>query len=299
MNVAPFVCPVCNHRCSTPAFQCKDHFITGENFPILKCDGCGLHFTGHLPAISELGKYYKSDDYISHSDTRKGLINQVYHFVREYMLARKLKILKKHTGKEKGRLLDIGAGTGYFLHYASQKGWSVSGTEKDPDARKVAAEKWGIDIKPDTELFRQSGEIYDAITLWHVMEHLPDLDTHWKGISSKLTPEGVLIIALPNPESTDAKQYGAFWAAWDVPRHLWHFSPAQVMQLAGKHGFRIEAMHRMPFDSFYISMMSEKYRNSTFPLLKGLIAGKISWLVSLFDTAKCSSVIYVLRKVSK
>lgn len=299
MNAAPFVCPVCNHCGSTSAFQCIDHFITGEKFPILKCEGCGLHFTANLPSQSDMGRYYKSDDYISHSDTRQGLVNQVYHFVREYMLARKLSILKKYTGKETGRLLDIGAGTGYFLNYARQKGWSVSGTEKDPDARNMAFEKWGIKILPETDLFHPSGEFFDAITLWHVMEHLPDLDAHWKGISSKLTPEGALIIALPNPESTDAKHYGPFWAAWDVPRHLWHFNPAQVRQLAGKHGFRVEAMHRMPFDAFYISMMSEKYRKRSFPLLKGLVIGKISWLKSLFNTAKCSSVIYVLRKVSE
>lgn len=299
MNAAPFVCPVCNHSGSTPVFQCKDHFITGEKFPILKCNGCGFHFTGNLPALNDLGRYYKSDDYISHSDTRQGMVNRAYHLVREYMLARKLKIVKKYAGKEKGNLLDIGAGTGYFLSYARQKGWTVSGTEKDPDARNVAFEKWGIKILPDNELFHPSGDLFDAITLWHVMEHLPDLDAHWKCISSKLTPDGALIIALPNHESSDAKHYGSFWAAWDVPRHLWHFSPAQVRQLAGKHGFRIEAMHPMPFDAFYISMMSEKYRNSSFPLLKGLITGKISWLISLFSTAKCSSVIYVLRKDSE
>lgn len=298
MNASNFVCPVCAHGKYTPAFKCKDHFITGEEFPILKCNGCGLLFTGNLPDPENLGKYYKSDDYISHSDTRQGLVNRIYHLVRDYMLGKKMQIVEKYTGKNNGRILDIGAGTAYFLNHARSKGWVVSGTEKDPDARKMANEKWKINILPDTDLFTLAGESFDAITLWHVMEHLPDLDAHWNAISKKLSENGVLIIALPNSQSSDAIHYGKYWAAWDVPRHLWHFNPAQVRQMAEKHGFTLEAMHRMPFDAFYISILSEKYRNSALALLRGLTMGKISWLKSLFNTTSCSSVIYIFRKES-
>jgi 2-polyprenyl-3-methyl-5-hydroxy-6-metoxy-1,4-benzoquinol methylase len=192
-------------------------------------------------------------------------------------------------------LLDIGAGTGYFLQVMLKRGWKISGTEKSDSARKFAAEKWGMQLLPEDGLGSLPENSFDAITLWHVMEHLHDLHTYWEKLAGLLKREGSLIIALPNPASADAGHYREHWAAWDVPRHLWHFSPENIKQIAEKHGFILQSTYRMPFDVFYVSILSERYKKSAFPILKGLLKGTVWWCFSLLSIEKCSSLIYVFK----
>jgi 2-polyprenyl-3-methyl-5-hydroxy-6-metoxy-1,4-benzoquinol methylase len=296
METPEIICPICRNTGFTEVLRLTDHFVTGEVFPLLKCKDCGFLITGNVPVNDEMERYYKSDDYISHSDTSTGLINRVYHTVRNLMLQKKFNIVKHATAKANGKLLDIGAGTGYFLNYAQKKGWEITGTEKSNTARLFAQQRWNLTIYPENQIYNLGDEYFDAITLWHVLEHLPDPDNHWKVFHRILKKEGRVIIALPNFESADAKHYGEHWAAWDVPRHLWHFSPDHIRRMAENSGFTLVDMHRMPFDSFYISMLSEKYKKSPFPSVKGIFIGKLSWILSLINIKKCSSVIYIFKK---
>jgi SAM-dependent methyltransferase len=211
------------------------------------------------------------------------------------MLKKKAGFVKKTSGLENGTLLDIGAGTGHFLHVMQKRGWNVSGTEKDAKARNFSLEQWGIRLLPDEGLFSLPDQSFDVITLWHVLEHLYAPLDYLKKASALLEPAGSLIIALPNPASCDAHHYREYWAAWDVPRHLWHFQPENMEKLALKAGFTLRRTCRMPFDAFYVSILSEKYRGSKAALLKGVFFGKLSWMLSLAYPKKCSSLIYEFR----
>lgn len=296
MNHTSFSCPVCHHHQFTLVFNARDHYVSGEIYPVNSCDQCGFHMTGNLPPDDQMDQYYQSDDYISHSDTRKGLFNRMYHTVRNLMLYQKFSIVKRTTGKTTGRVLDIGAGTGYFLNFAAGKEWETTGTERSSEARKFAREHWKLDLLPGDHLFDLPSASFDAITLWHVLEHLPEQDKYWKTFSNLLPEGGFLFIALPNFRSFDAGHYKEYWAAWDVPRHLWHYAPEHIIRQAGNYGFRLYGMKQMPFDAVYVSILSEKYKKSKFPLIKGLFFGKISWFGSLMNVKKSSSVIYIFRK---
>jgi SAM-dependent methyltransferase len=216
--------------------------------------------------------------------------------VRSYMLGRKSRLVEKATKKKSGKILDVGTGTGFFLNEMKTHGWQVSGTEKSSDARAFAQKKFGLKIDEPAQLFQFENDNYDAITLWHVLEHIHRLDENMQTFSSLLKRDGKLIIAVPNHTSYDARHYKEYWAAWDVPRHLWHFGPEQMKLFGEKHGFQLQSFHTMPFDSFYVSLLSEKYKKSKLALFKGLMHGKISWLKSLANKSKCSSVIYVFGK---
>jgi len=289
------LCPVCGKQDFRTEFSVTDFFVSGEKFPVIRCLNCGFRLTGKAPGPGESGRYYQSESYISHSNTRKGMVNRLYHIVRRVMLKKKAEFVKKTTGLSIGTLLDIGAGTGHFLYVMQQSGWNVSGTEKDTKARKFSSEHWGIELLPDEGLFSLPDQSFDVITLWHVLEHLHSPLDYLKKASALLKPAGSLIIALPNPASFDAQHYREYWAAWDVPRHLWHFQPENIEKLALKAGFSLKRTKRMPFDAFYVSILSEKYRQSKAALLKGLFYGKLSWLLSLVSPRKCSSLIYEFR----
>lgn len=240
--------------------------------------------------------YYASPDYISHSDTRKGIINRLYHLIRCYMLGRKARLVRRALHRKSGRLLDIGTGTGYFIHTMYEKGWDVEGVEKNPQARAFTEAHFGLKVKEESELTDFPAASFDVITLWHVMEHIERIDELWETLYRLLDDSGVLIVAVPNSNSSDAMRYGADWAAYDVPRHLWHFTPATMQQYGQKHRFALEQHYPMPFDGFYISMMSERYRGSCFPFLKGLYGGTRAWFDSLAKKGRSSSLIYIFKK---
>ncbi len=290
------LCPVCGENNFSPFLTCTDFFVSGEKFGIKACDSCGFKITENIEDEDNIGKYYESENYISHSNTTKGLVNSVYHSVRKYMLRRKRKLVEKSTKLKTGKILDVGTGTGFFLNEMKLKGWQVTGTEKSQDAREFSKKEFGLDTLETEELFKLKNESFDVITLWHVLEHIHRINENMQKFKELLMPSGKLIIAVPNHTSYDARHYKEFWAAWDVPRHIWHFSPEQMKQLGEKHGLKLAGLQTMPFDSFYVSLLSEKYKKSKLTLLNGLFFGKISWWESIFKPANCSSLIYIFEK---
>jgi 2-polyprenyl-3-methyl-5-hydroxy-6-metoxy-1,4-benzoquinol methylase len=291
-------CPVCDGKTFSSFLTCTDFFVSGEKFQIKQCNSCGFKITENIEDEDNIERYYQSENYISHSNTSKGIVNSVYHAVRKFMLRRKRNLVEKVTGIRNGHILDVGTGTGFFLNEMKEYGWQVTGTEKSSDARDFAKNEFNLDNLSSENLFTLKNSSFDAITLWHVLEHIHLLNENMETFNRLLKTDGKLIIAVPNHDSSDAKHYKEFWAAFDVPRHIWHFAPKQMKQLGEKYGFKLTSLHTMPFDSFYVSMLSEKYKKSKLALFKGIFYGKISWLNSIFNSAKCSSVIYVFEKAN-
>ncbi len=289
-------CPLCGGNHFKPYLNCKDYCVSGEDFTLYECEDCGFRFTQLVPVEDEIGAYYATPDYISHSDTRKGLINHLYHYVRRYMLNRKAKLVRSTLRRKNGRLLDIGTGTGYFAHTMYEKGWDVEAVEKNEQARNFAKEHFHLTVYGEKELSSFASQSFDVITLWHVMEHIEHLNTLWETLYRLLDDKGVLIVAVPNSNSYDAERYGKYWAAYDVPRHLWHFTPTTMQQFGLKHRFVLEQHHAMPFDAFYISMMSERYKGSAFPFIKGMYWGLRAGMDTLTRRGRSSSIIYIFRK---
>ncbi len=290
------VCPLCESKHLKQTITCVDYYASGETFDLFRCEDCGFQFTQNFPAETEIGRYYETSDYISHSDTKKGLVNNLYHLVRKRMLIRKAKLISHLFGKSSGTLLDIGAGTGYFANVMQQKEWEVTAIEKNPQARAFAKEHFNLDVYEETVLEDFCDKSFDAITLWHVMEHLEHLNETWERLHHLLSDDGILVVAVPNCSSYDAGKYKQYWAAYDVPRHLWHFTPDTIQQFGAKHNFILTAQYPMPFDAFYISMLSEKYKKSFSPFIKGMMTGIIAWLHTLAKKEKSSSIIYVFRR---
>lgn len=276
---------------------CTDFYASGEQFELCRCRECGFVFTQGAPVEAEIGRYYETPDYISHSDTKKGAMNAIYHRVRQYMLGSKARLVMRVARcVSQGRLLDIGTGTGYFANAMDGRGWTVEAIEKNPQARAFAKEHFGLEVKPESALDGFAPGSFDVITLWHVMEHLERLNETWERLKELLTGKGVLVVAVPNCSSYDAQKYGSRWAAYDVPRHLWHFTPATIGRLADKHGFALAESHPMPFDAFYVSMLTEKQRGRSLSFLRGMRVGAAAWLSAQGDKERSSSMIYVFRK---
>lgn len=286
-------CPSCGQNHFSLFLTCKDYTVSKENFDIVVCSACGFKFTNPRPEDAELGKYYQSEDYISHSNTKKGLISKLYHRVRKITLQQKVELVSKYVSR--GTILDYGCGTGAFLQACIENGWKGFGMEPDKTARQFAFES-GLNVSESKEILESkiADLRFNAITLWHVLEHVTDLDTTLAYFRKKLIREGVLIIAVPNHKSYDAAFYGEHWAAYDVPRHLYHFEPSTIESLLAKSGFKLEAMHPMKFDSFYVSMLSEKYRYGKINYLSAFIKGLNSNLKAK-GPGDYSSVIYVFR----
>lgn len=291
-------CPLCGGTHLERALTCVDHYATGEVFHLCRCSECGFLFTQDFPVEAEIGRYYATPDYISHSDTRKGVMNSVYHWVRAYMLGRKARLVMREAHRKTGHLLDIGTGTGYFPATMKRRGWTVEAVEKNEGARRFAAEYFGLDVRPEGELQGMKAESFDVITLWHVMEHLEHLNETWELLHRLLTDKGVLVVAVPNCSSYDAQKYGAYWAAYDVPRHLWHFTPDTMQRFGARHGFILAEHYPMPFDAFYVSMLTERHLHHSCPFLRGLLTGTLAWFSSLVRKERSSSMIYVFRKKS-
>ena len=190
-------CPVCGSTHLKRVMTCTDFYASGEQFELYSCEDCGFTFTQGVPVEAEIGKYYETPDYISHTDTRKGAMNRIYHYVRSYMLGRKARLVAREAHRKTGRLLDIGTGTGYFAHTMVRRGWKVEAVEKSPQAREFAKTNFGLDVKPELALKEFAPASFDVITLWHVMEHLEHLNETWEILRELLTEKGVLIVACP------------------------------------------------------------------------------------------------------
>lgn len=289
-------CPLCEGKHLKHIITCVDHYASGEQFKVFCCEDCGFRFTQDFPSEAEIGHYYETPDYISHSDTKKGIINNLYHLVRKRMLNRKAQLISHLLGKSSGKLLDIGTGTGYFSNFMKQKSWEVTAIEKSPQARTFAKEHFSLNVYDESHLKDLPTESFDVITLWHVMEHLEQLNETWGLLYELLSDKGILVVAVPNCTSYDAEKYKEYWAAYDVPRHLWHFTPNTMQQIGSKHNFILAAQHPMPFDAFYVSMLSERAKKSASPFIKGMYSGTIAWFHALAKKERSSSMIYVFRK---
>lgn len=268
----------------------KDHLVSGETFDLVYDENLDYLKTFPSPKIEELPKYYESQDYISHTDENRGLFSSLYQLVKRWSLKKKAKLIFDQN-KEVGSLLDVGAGTGDFLKVAKEKGWEVQGVEPNKYASKLASEK-GIELKPILKDFE--GRQFDVVTLWHVLEHIPNLAETISELSSLVKPNGTLIVAVPNFKSFDAKHYGKFWAAYDAPRHLWHFSKVSIEKLF-EENFQLQKIEPMIFDSFYVSMLSEKYKTGNKFSLKAFWIGLLSNLKAQ-RTKEYSSHIYCFKK---
>ncbi len=289
-------CPVCNGERFNHHITCTDYLVSRRQFEVHECVHCGFKFTANAEDEENIRKYYQSEEYISHSNTSKGLINRLYKLVRSYMLNRKSRLVKKTSGLKTGKILDVGTGTGFFADKMKKSGWQVSGTEKSAEAREFAKKGFNLQIAETDTLFRMEKQSFDVITLWHVLEHIHRLDENMETFSALLKPSGRLIIAVPNHTSYDSDFYGKFWAAWDLPRHLWHFGPEQMKMFGEKFGFHLVSMHTMPFDTFYVSLLSEKNRGDKMQFLRGIFFGTLFWLGSLVKPRKSSSLIYLFKK---
>jgi 2-polyprenyl-3-methyl-5-hydroxy-6-metoxy-1,4-benzoquinol methylase len=287
-------CPVCKSTNFVEVMKAKDTTVSTELFGISQCNQCQLRFTNPVPDQTEIGPYYKSEDYVSHTNTSKGFINRVYKRVRKRTLKNKLALVCRVNKKEAGTLLDIGSGAGAFLAVMKEAGWSATGLEPDPEAREVAKRDFHVDAQPIEDLGQLEEGVFDAVTMWHVLEHVHELHAYIAKLKKLIHRNGRIIIAVPNYRSKDAEHYKEKWAAYDVPRHLYHFSPESMKQLVAQYEMQVSEMHRMPYDSFYVSMLSE--RNYGGGLVKGLWNGFLSYCAAIFDRERCSSIVYIIQK---
>jgi len=288
-------CPVCNHNGFKLFKKVPDWLVSKEVFDIHECESCGFKFTDNAPNEGDIGPYYNSEEYVEHSDTNKGLVYGIYHKAREIMLGYKLrKIQKLGVGK---KLLDIGSGSGYFLNHMHQNGYATTGVEISDKARNLCKDKFAIETHvPSDFLNNKLDTDFDLITLWHVFEHVYTFDAYFDLFAASLKADGRLILALPNCNSADAKMYGEHWAAYDTPRHLWHFTPQSIEQFAANRGFELEQKYRLPLDPFFNAMVSAGYKSSFTFLPITVLKGLWAYLVSLANIDASSSLIYVFKK---
>lgn len=287
-------CPICNGQKLVKKIDCIDYSTSKEKFTIVSCETCNFTFTNPRPKDESLGEYYKSDMYISHTNNTKGLFNWMYQTVRNYAIGTKVSLLK--IVKEKGVHLDIGCGTGEFLNACENEGFSTKGIEPSALARQQAIDNFKLSVSENTDLEQFQNNEFDSISMWHVLEHIPNLNETIKQFERILNTKGKIIIAVPNHKSWDANYYKEYWAAWDVPIHLWHFSKETIEKLFNKHGFILMKNKPMLFDSFYVSLLSEEFKTGKKKFISGFAIGLISNIIGLFTKRGCSSIIYVFER---
>jgi 2-polyprenyl-3-methyl-5-hydroxy-6-metoxy-1,4-benzoquinol methylase len=286
-------CLVCGSDQFEPFLVCKDYTVSQESFNIVSCKSCGFKFTNPRPDTAVLGNYYKAESYVSHSNSKKGIVNKLYHMVRGYTLKQKVKLVSAYVSR--GTILDYGCGTGMFLSACKKAGWETFGMEPDDSARQIASEQnLNLFADKNTLQLHIAEKEFDAITLWHVLEHVTDVYNTLAFFKHKLKPQGVLIIAVPNHVSYDAQYYKEYWAAYDVPRHLHHFDLKSMKSLLEHSGFQLVETKPMKFDSFYVSMLSEKYKTGKINLPNAFKIGMRSNMKAK-DSSSYSSTIYIFQ----
>ena len=286
-------CPICQSSALKNILEIEDYTVSRETFQLVECENCQFKFTNPRPKSAELNAYYESQAYVSHSDTDEGLINKLYKLVRKISLKRKLSLMNSFIAPDK-TILDIGCGTGAFLNNMKENHWFATGVEPNDLARLKAVNGFGLTVHKE-DFLKEGMTLFNVITLWHVLEHVHGLTQRLDEIKQHMNSATTLVIAVPNCESSDANHYKEFWAAYDVPRHLYHFTPKTMSRLMHDHGLQIVQKEAMPFDAFYVSMLSEKYKSQKANFLSAIYQGIVSNLRSLNNVDKCSSIIYIVK----
>ncbi len=290
-------CPLCRGDRFQHVLMCRDHTVSDEQFDIVECEACGFRFTNPRPSDDEIGQYYESEDYTPHQDTSRNLIDTLYRWVRLYTLRSKHNLISSLVANPPGRLLDFGCGTGEFLNLCQSKDWEAQGLEPDPDAQEVAAAKYDLTVEDPDHIQTLPADHFDVITLWHVLEHVPHLSDTIKELKRTLAPTGTLVAAVPNCASLDAQYYGRHWAAYDVPRHLYHFRPPDIRHLSERFDMTVEEVRPMRLDAFYVCLLSEQYRNGW--LLRAPLVAGLSTLWAARTGHRYSAQLYLLQKDSR
>lgn len=290
-------CPLCKSGLFLNHKEVKDHSVSGETFFLCQCSNCKLIFTNPRPPIGIIEQYYESEEYISHQNKSNNLTNKIYKLVRQITIRNKVALINMLYPK-KGKLLDIGCGTGYFIEAAKKSQWAVRGIEPNRTARKLAQDK-NLKVSKSLKDINDNKK-YDVITLFHVLEHIHNLRKSVKKIIEILDENGSLIVAVPNYNSHDSKIYGSNWAALDVPRHLYHFNKISMQKFADEFNLEIIDIKPMKFDSYYVSILSEKYLNpkktSISHLMKGSLNGLKSNIWAKNNENNYSSLLFILKK---
>lgn len=288
-------CPLCQETRFSLYASCKDYTVSHETFTLQQCQACGFVFTNPRPDAQTLPQYYQSDSYISHAERSKSVTDNIYRVARTFTLKWKYRVVMKHSSMNPKTLLDFGCGTGAFLEACQQKGLRIRGVEPAEIARQQAARNTGTVVAKDLMEVR---ETFDAITLWHVLEHVTHLQETLEALSHHLNQNGTMFIAVPNLKSSDAQHYQNQWAAYDVPRHLWHFSKESMRNLLANHNLHLEGVLPMPLDAYYVCLLSEKYRSQKQNIATMATAALQGWKSnqSAKRTGEYSSLIYIVRK---
>lgn len=277
----------------------NDHLVTGRKFDILKNPETTILETHPRPTKEELPTYYDSENYTSHNDKSAGIVSFCYRIIKSISTSRKIRIgqnsLSKNTPQNKPRLLDVGCGTGDFLYSCLKKGWQINGIENNKNAKNNSRTEVSSFIFDDFEFLKSQPERFDIITMWHSLEHIIDLKQTIVDMKKLLTNKGVIVVACPNHKSFDAIFYKESWAAYDLPRHLWHFDKDSISKLFVEHNMQLTKTLPMYWDSFYISILSEKIISKKNKFLKGIIVGLLSNVSAMFSKEH-SSLIYVFNK---
>ncbi len=285
-------CPLCKSGHFHNHLITKDYLVSNESFAIVTCDNCGFKFTNPRPTKNEISRYYESDDYISHSNKGTSIINTVYKIARKFTLKSKLSLITKlSTGN---KLLDFGCGTGHFLAECEKSGWSCTGIEPDPKAREIALNKKNIKVIENIDSLGEK-EKYDIITLWHVLEHVHDIDETISTLRKKLTKKSKLLIAVPNCASWDAQFYKEHWAGYDIPRHLYHFEPDTISQFMSRHKLNLKETYPQKLDSYYVSLLSDKNKYDRNKYVQSIKNGFLS-NINAQKSNMFSSLIYIFSK---
>ena len=288
------LCVICGSDDFEEYLQCIDHFVTGEKFTITTCGNCGFCITNPRPLLKDSAAYYDSEQYVSHSKTSRGLTNTLFHQARKLTIRSKRNLVRKYSSSRS--ILDYGCGTGEFLAEMKDAGYSCTGLEPNSSARERAASTYGLNVIDEIGMGEIESGSLGCISLWHVLEHVYPLEKRVGEFFDKLEPGGTLIVALPNMLSYDAKKYGQHWAAYDVPRHIYHFTPSTVIRLMSHAGFHHIKSRPMFFDSFYISLLSEKYQHGHEKYLNAFLVGLWSNMNAFFGKGNYSSLIYIFKK---
>lgn len=292
------ICPACGNSAFSEYLSTRDFSLTNQEFQLRICEKCGTLATTPQPDEISINRYYQFDNYISHTNQSKNnLISAIYKAVRSFTLKQKRKLIEKRCTSTSKSILDIGCGTGLFLNEMKNSGWQIEGIEPAIVARRQAEKLL------NTTIYSTIGELakkkFSVITFWHVLEHLYQPDKTLTQCYEMLSPGGLLVVAVPNYLSYDSAHYKSFWAGYDVPRHLWHFNRTAMQILMSRHGYTLNEVRPMVFDSFYVSLLSEQYRNDKSCIIKKYVLALITGIKSNLKAAQngqYSSLLYIAQK---